>query len=147
MHRSPRARQLVLALVLSLALATPAAVAHAQATIHYTHESLQAYEQQLAGGQITAATFNKRIRTLHLTLTSGQHMLVHYGRGEQPKLAAALAAKGVHAQVLKPAAAAKEAAKVPVKHKLRYIAGGILVAVIVIVGAVLLVNRRRQLRD
>jgi hypothetical protein len=45
---------------------------------------------------------------------------------------------------LKPAEAAKEASKAPVHHKLRYIAGGILIAVIVIVGAVLLVDRRRK---
>jgi hypothetical protein len=46
--------------------------------------------------------------------------------------------------VLKPAVAAREASKTPVHHKLRYIAGGILVAVILIVGAVLLVDRRRK---
>jgi hypothetical protein len=115
-----------------------------QAAVHFQKESLQAYEQQLSGGQIQAATFNKKVRSLHLTLKDGRHVLVKYAAHEQPKLAGALAAKQIPVTVLKPAVAAKEAAK-PVHHKLRYIAGGILVVVIVIVGGVLLVDRRRKL--
>ena len=130
-------------LALSLMLAASSAAA-AESAVHYTKESLQAYEQQLAAGKIQAATFNKRIRSLHLTLKDGTLMLVHYGPKEQPKLAAALQAKGVPVTIEQKAAATKEAAK-PVKHKLRYIAGGILVVVVVVIGAVLLVDRRRKL--
>ena len=44
--------------------------------------------------------------------------------------------------MLKPAQAAKE---VPKKaHKLRYIAGGILIVVLLVVGAVLYVDRKRK---
>ena len=121
-----------------------AALAHAEAVIHYQKESIQAYEKQLSGGEIAAATFNKKIRSLHLTLKDGKHVLITYPPHEQPKFAAALEAKNIPVSVLKPAVAAKEAAK-PVHHKLRYIAGGILVLVIIVVGAVLLVDRRRKL--
>lgn len=146
MHRSPRARNLtrlpVLA-CLALALLAPAAGA-AEGTVTYTHEDLKAYEQQLARGQIQSATFNKRVRSLHLTLKDGRHVLYKYGPKQEPTLAAALHAKGVPVTVLKPAEADREAKKTPVHHKLRYIAGGILIAVIVIVGTVLLVDRRRK---
>jgi hypothetical protein len=146
MHRSPRARNLLLpALVMALALALMAPLAHAaEATVTFQHETLKAYEQQLSSGQIQSATFNKRVRSMHLTLKDGRHMLVKYAAHEQPKLAAQLEAKHVPVTVKKPAEAAKEASKKPVKHKLRYIAGGILVVVIVVVGAVLLVDRRRK---
>jgi hypothetical protein len=126
-----------------LALLAPAARG-AEATIAYTHEGVKAYEQQLASGQIRSATFNKRVRSLHLTLKDGRHVLYRYPPKSEPALASQLQAKGVPVTILKPAEAAKEASKTPVHHKLRYIAGGILVAVIVIVGAVLLFDRRRK---
>jgi hypothetical protein len=146
MQKSSRARKVLLlplTVCTTLALLAPLAGA-AEGPVTYTHESLQAYEQQLAGGQIQAATFNKRVRSLHLTLKDGRHVLVKYAAHGEPALAAALAAKGVPVTIEKPAEAAKEAKKAPVHHKLRYIAGGILVAVIVVVGAVLLVDRRRK---
>jgi hypothetical protein len=130
-----------LALACSLAAARAAA---AEPTIHYTDESMQAYEQQLAGGQIESATFNKRIRSLHLTLKNGQHVRVRYPPKNEPTLAAALKAKGVSVTVLTPAQAKAETSKGKVHHKLRYIAGGVLVAVVLIVGVVLLVDRRRK---
>ena len=145
MHRSPRARKTLLLPLISclvLALSAPVALA-AEATVKYTRESIQEYEKQLASGQIQSATFNKRVRSVHLTLKDGRHMLIKYAAHGEPALAAQLAAKGVPVTVKKPAEAAKEAKK-PVKHKLRYIAGGILIAVIIVVGAVLLVDRRRK---
>jgi hypothetical protein len=111
--------------------------------VHYQKESLQEYEKQLAGGQIQAATFNKKVRSIHLTLKDGRHALVKYAKGQEPAYAAQLRAKGVPVTILQPAQAAKEAKK-PVKHKLRYIAGGILVVVVVVVGAVLLIDRKRK---
>jgi hypothetical protein len=109
----------------------------------FQKESLPEYEKQLAAGQIQAATINKRVRSVHLTLKDGRLMLVKYGSHEEPKIASQLQAKGVPVTILKPAQAIKEAKK-PAKHKLRYIAGGILVVVVVVVGAVLLIDRRRK---
>jgi len=116
----------------------------AEGTVHYAKESLSEYEHQLTAGQIAAATINKRIATVRLTLKNGEHFLVHYGKHQEPTIAAALAAKHVPVTLLKPAEQIAEAKKTPVHHKLRYIAGGILIAVIVVVGAVLLVDRRRK---
>jgi len=140
----PRPAALTL-LCIALAVLLPGAAASAaESTVHYTKESIQVYEQQLASGQIKAATFNKKVRNLHLELKSGAHVLVHYPAKDEPTLAAALAAKGVSVTVLKPAAAEAESKKAPVHHKLRYIAGGILIAVVIIVGGVLLFDRRRK---
>jgi hypothetical protein len=126
------------------ALLLPVGTALAEEAVHYTKESVQAYEQQLSSGQITAATFNKRVRNLHLTLKDGTHALVHYPPKDEPTLAGQLAAKKIPVTVLTPTQAKSEAAKAPVHHKLRYIVGGIVIAVVVIVGAVLLVDRRRK---
>jgi hypothetical protein len=115
----------------------------AEGPVHYQKETVQEYEKQLAGREIQAATFNKRVRSIHLTLKDGRHVLVRYAAHEEPKYAAQLRAKGVPVTILAPAQAAKEAKK-PVKHKLRYIAGGILIVVVVVVGTVLLIDRKRK---
>jgi hypothetical protein len=128
---------------MALACLLQAAPSLAAEAVHYQKESIQEYEKQLAAAQIAEATFNKRVRNVHLTLKDGRHVLVKYGKGEEPKLAAQLREKGVPVTILAPAAAAKEAKK-PVKHKLRYIAGGILVLVVIVVGAVLLIDRKRK---
>jgi hypothetical protein len=128
---------------LGLLLAAAPSLA-AEGTVHYQKESLQEYEKQLAGGQIQAASFNKKVRSIHLTLKDGRHVLVKYGAGQEPTYKAQLQAKGIPVTILAPAQAAKKAKK-PVKHKLRYIAGGILVAVVIVVGAVLLIDRKRKL--
>jgi Skp family chaperone for outer membrane proteins len=116
----------------------------AEGTVHYQKESFQEYEKQLAGSEILEATFNKRVRSIHLNLKDGRHVLVHYGKGEEPKLLTQLQSKGVPVTIEKPAQAAAEAKKIPVHHKLRYIVGGIVIAIVIIVGAVLLIDRRRK---
>jgi hypothetical protein len=116
----------------------------AEGAVHFQKESFQEYEKQLAAAQIAEATFNKRVRSIHVTLKDGRHMLVHYAKGEEPKLLAQLQAKGIPVTIEKPAQAAAEAKKIPVHHKLRYIVGGIVVAIVIIVGAVLLIDRRRK---
>jgi hypothetical protein len=129
---------------LCLVLAVLGAVASVStAAVHYESESLTAYEQQLSSGQIKAATINRRLRTLRLTLRDGRHVLARYPPHSEPGVVAALKAKGVPVKLLTPTQALKEAKK-PVKHKLRYIAAGILVAALLVVGVVLLVNRRRE---
>jgi hypothetical protein len=132
---------------LCLLVAAPAAVAAEETPVKYIHWSKAEYEKGLAAGEITAATFNRRARSVHLTLKNGQKALIKYGKGEEPAYAAQLAAHHIPVTVLKPAAAQAEFKKEPhpVHHKLRYIIGGIVIAVIVIVGGVLLFNRRRRL--
>jgi hypothetical protein len=137
-----RARGLCLAAaMLCLALALPAA-GLAAATVTYVPESKQAFEAQLNKGEIASATFNKRLRSLRIDLKSGEHFLYKYPKKGSPALEAQLKARKVSVTVLSPTQATKEVK--PAKHKLRYIAGGILIVIILVVGIVLLVNRRRQ---
>ena len=131
-------------LALFVALALPA-VGLAAATPKYIKESQQAYEKQLHGGEIADATFNKKLRSLHIKTKNGTLYLYKYPKKGEPALDSQLKAAHVPVTILKPSEAAKEVK--PAKHKLRYIAGGILIVVILIVGVVLLVNRRRGRGD
>jgi len=133
----------LLAVCLACALLAPAAAKAAESPVHYEKESLQEYEKQLAGGQIASAQFNKKARSLHLLLKDGRHVLVKYAAHGSEALEKQLQAKNVPVTV-KTAAEANKEAKKPVKHKLRYIVGGILVVVVLVVGGVLLVDRRRK---
>jgi hypothetical protein len=141
MNRSSRGLNAALGVVcLTLAAAVLAMPAGA-ATVHFEKETLQAYEAQLHHGQVHALTFHPGTPTghLHISLNNGAHMTVAYASGEEAKLEAA--ARGANARVkVAPAVTKKTAA---VKHKLRYIAGGILIVVIVVVLVVLLIGRRR----
>jgi hypothetical protein len=76
----------------------------------FAPESLEAFENQLAAGQVKAAIFNKRIRTVHLTLGDGRHVLVQYAAHEEPKVAAAIAAKGVPVTIMTRVEAERDAA-------------------------------------
>ncbi len=118
------------------------AVDAAAATIHYQHESYEEFQKQLAAGQIVAVTFNKKPHSAHILLKDGRHVLAIYPSHNEPQIAAALTAKGVVVAVEKPKTKAK-----PVHHTLRYIAGGILVVVILAILAVLLIGRRRNVAE
>ncbi len=111
--------------------------------VHFQKESLKSYEGQLSKGEVHALAFHPGSPTghLHISLNNGGHMTVVYAAGEQAKLFAKAQAKGARVQI----ATAKAKKAVAVKHKLRYIAGGILIAVILIVLVVLLIGRRRTL--
>lgn len=131
---------IVRAALVCVSLALLAVPAYA-AGVHFQSESLPAYERQLAHGEIHADSFHPASAGghLHVSLNDGRHMTVAYAPSEQAKLVADARAKGVH--VLLATATPRHAT--PAKHKLRYIAGGILIAVILIVLVVLLVGRRR----
>jgi ATP-dependent Zn protease len=131
-------------LCLALALLTPAASAGAAEAVHYTKESMSEFERHLNAGEIQTAVFNKKLRSIRLTLKNGEHVLVHYPKRGSHPLEARLRAKHASVSVLNEAAANKEVREQPKHHKIRYIAGGVLLVVIVIVGGVLLVNRRRR---
>jgi hypothetical protein len=122
-------------------IATPAALT---APIVYQDESYAEFQQQLASGQIRAVTINKRLASLRVTLEDGRHVLAKYAHKGEPAAVAALAAKHVPVTVLSPAQAKSEIPKKAVHHKLRYIAGGILIVLIVVVGAVLYARSRRR---
>jgi hypothetical protein len=111
------------------------------ATVHFQKESLQAYEGELHHGEVHAVTFHPGTTTghLHISLNNGGHMTVSYATTQQGTLVAQ--ARAANARVKIATLATKKTAAV--KHKLRYIAGGILIVVIVAVLVVLLIGRRR----
>jgi len=133
-----------LALLVCLAVAVP--IAAAQGAVSYQHESEAEYTQQLAKGEIASATINKRLRTIRIRLKDGRHVLAKYPRHQEPRVLAELKAKGVKVSVLGKAQALAEEKKLPKKHKLRYIVGGVLIAIVVVAGGVAL-YRRTSARD
>jgi hypothetical protein len=134
---------LALAVCLAVGLLAPAAPA-AEAKVDYAHESEAAFEQQLASKQIRSAIVNKRLRTVRVTLKDGTHVLGRYPKHQAPQTIARLQAQGATVTVLAKKQAEQEAGKKPKHHKIRYIVGGVLIVVILVVGAVLLVNRSRR---
>jgi ribosomal protein S11 len=137
---------LALALAGSVALCgvvAPAALAADGASV-YTDESEADFAKQLAAKKITSVEINKRLRTMRVTLADGSHVLARYPKKQEPQTAARLQAHGVSVTVLSKSAAEKETGtKKSAHHKIRYIAGGVLVLVLLIVGGVLLASRRR----
>jgi hypothetical protein len=142
MNRSSRrlnaARVATCLTVAAMVLAVPAGAA----TVHFEKESMQAYEGELHKGEVHAVTFHPGSPTghLHISLNNGGHMTVAYASTEQARLEAAARAANTRVKVASVSVKAKAAA---VKHKLRYIVGGVLIVVIVIVLVVLLIGRRR----
>jgi hypothetical protein len=116
----------------------------AEPTIAYEKESLGQWEKQLAAGEIKEVTINKRLRSLRTALKDGRYVLARYGPKQEATYAGKLKAKAVPVTVLTPTEASTEAKAKPAHHKLRYIAAGVLVAIVIIVGGVLFVNRRRK---
>ena len=146
MRRSTRSRtgtRVLCCLLGALSLAAPAGAA----TPVYEKESEQVWEQQLAARRIRSATINKFLQTVRTTLKDGRHVLFKYPKGQEPRVRKQLAAKHVPVTVLSHTQAVSEAKKKPVHHKLRYIAGGIVLGLIVLAGAALLIKRWRMQAD
>jgi hypothetical protein len=129
----------------ALAMVVLAVPAGAATVVHFQKEGVQAYEAQLRKGEVHALTFHPGTTTghLHVSMNNGTHFTVAYASSEQGKLVAQ--AQADHARVQVATVQVKKAA--PAKHKLRYIAGGILIVVIVVVLIVLLIGRRRALAE
>ena len=119
----------------------------AQGTVSYEHESEAAFRQQLAARQIRAVTINKRLRTLRITLKDGRYVLARYPAHTEPRVARELKAKGAAVSVLSKAQAEAQAKKVPRHHKIRYIVGGVVIALVVVAAVVFLIRRQRRLAD
>jgi hypothetical protein len=109
--------------------------------IHFQRESLPALKRQLNADRIHAATFHPKSHVIHASLNDGQRMTVSYPASEQSAIEAQLRSRGVPVEVALPSAHKAKA----VHHKLRYIAGGVLIVVILVVLAVLLLGRNRTL--
>jgi hypothetical protein len=136
-----------IALCAAAALLVPTAAGAGAATIVYEPVSETVFLHELDSGQVVAATINKRVRSVRVTLKDGTHVLAHYPAHEEPRTYALIKSKGVPVAVLTKAEAEAEEKAKPAKHKIRYIVGGVLIVVIVVVGTVLLINRRRRRRE
>jgi hypothetical protein len=143
MNRSRRPDAALAAICAVLAALVIAVPASAATVIHFQKEGVQAYEVQLHKGEVHAVAFHPGSGTghLHISLNNGQHMTVAYPSGEQAKLVSQAQAAGTRVQV----ATVKVTHTAPVKHKLRYIAAGLLIIVIIVVLVVLLIGRRRTI--
>jgi ATP-dependent Zn protease len=122
---------------------TPHSTTTVSPTTHFRHESFKEFEKQLHAGEVAAATFNERARTLHLSLKDGGHTLVGYSSHDEPRLAAELRANGASTQIEEKTQKTGTKAKAT-HHTLRYIAGGIAVVLVGMLVAALFVKRRRQ---
>ena len=134
-------------LALSCALAMLLGGAAQAAEVKYEHESEAQWKSQLTSGQIASVIINKRAESLRTTLKDGRHVLAKYAKHGSARVEAEMSANHVPFTVLTKAQAIALGKKAPVHHKLRYIAGGILIGIIVIVGAVLFVRRRTRAYD
>jgi ATP-dependent Zn protease len=119
----------------------------AAAEVTYQKISEQEWKSKLGSGQVASVIINKRAQSVRTTLKDGRHVLAKYPKHEYRRVEAELRAAHVPFTVLSKAEAEKLAKKAPVHHKLRYIAGGILIGIIVVVGGVLLFRRRMRGAD
>jgi hypothetical protein len=69
-------------------------------------ENQAALERRISKGEVKAATVDERVRTVQLTLKDGTRVLGAYDAHREPRLVAALEAKGVPVAVLAPAGGA-----------------------------------------
>ena len=130
--RRPVALFIAVLLVVTALFAAPAVALRSKAA------SVSALQGQIDAGKVRSATFNKKAHTVHITLTDGTRELVSYPSHNEPQLAAQQQAKGARVKVDR-----AKTTKKPAAHRLRYIAAGVLVVLVVIVALVLGLNRRR----
>jgi ATP-dependent Zn protease len=138
---------LLLAICLALCGLLGGVALAAEGTIDYVHESEADFARQLAAKEVKEVTINKRLRTMRVTLADGRHVLATYPKKQEPQTVSRLQAKGVRVTILSKAEAEQEVKSKPKHHKIRYIVGGVLIVVILVVGAVLFTRRSRRGRD
>jgi ATP-dependent Zn protease len=119
-----------------LAALTLLAPADALGAVHAT-EGYQALLSQVRSGNVTVAVINRRPHDVKVTLKSGAVQEAIYPPADEKALARSLRAHGATVKFTK-------AKKPAVHHKLRYIAAGILGALIVVGGGLWFVSRRQQ---
>lgn len=127
-------RILILLVTLALAANGPVAVA-ATSTVTETYSALL---QQIESGQVVVAHVNERTSDIRVTLKNGSEEFVIYPHAQHKAMIDALLRH--RARVVYTAHAK---AKKPVHHVLRYVAGGIVI-VLLLIGAGVWVYTRGQ---
>jgi hypothetical protein len=141
-----RAIPTVASIALALFLVPVATAAGTEGTITYRHESEAEFERQIAAKKIKKAVINRSLRTVRVTLDDGSHVLGKYPKHQVPQTIARLKAAGATVTLLSKKEGERQAAKGKKhKHKIRYIVGGVVIALIVIGGVVWLIKRRREI--
>jgi hypothetical protein len=140
-------RAALAALLIALA-AFPASAGAAEA-VHYTSETYPQFEAQLGGHQIAAVTFNKRLRSMRVTLKNGEHVLVIYPKHTSSAQIAKVQAQHVPVTVLSVQQAQKEAPKHGNSHPRRRDAeiAGVVILVLAAIGGGVYFFKRRRVRD
>jgi hypothetical protein len=105
-------------------------------------ESYPALQAQVKADQVRDAVFNKKAHTVHIVLKSLTRENVLYPSHQYLALTAQLKAQG--AKILLTHAKVK---KKSTHHKLRYIAGGIVVVAVIGIAGLLYVRRRRYMAE
>lgn len=128
----------VVALLACLACAygvTAARAAGSKSGETATRETLQAFEKQLAAGEVKSAALKSKRHLLHVKLEDGRHLSVEYTKsaGQLHK-----ELRAHHVTVAK--------VKAPASHKTRDIVGGavVVVLIVLVVGLLLFWRRRRR---
>lgn len=146
MNRPTRALPRALpALLLAVCLSFSGLLAAVALAAPGTTESEAALRQQVSAKQVQSARINKRERTVRVTLKDGTQAVARYPKKQSEATAKRLEAAGVKVTVLTPAEAAKEGGTQAKKshHKLRYIAGAVVIVAILLGVAALFYIRRR----
>jgi hypothetical protein len=104
-------------------------------------ESYSSVRSQIASGVVIRGVINAAPRHVEVLLKSRAEYLAVYPPGGEPALLAALHAHHVKVEFARRARA--QAKPKPVHHHLRYIAAGILAALLAIGGVFLALRRRR----
>jgi ATP-dependent Zn protease len=120
--------------LLALAVLAPAALAGNPPVT----ESYQTFQSQITAGQVHEAVFNKKPHLVHVILVNGQRQEVSYPSHQFAALTASLQSHGANVIVTH-----KKSTTKTTHHKLRYIAGGIVIVALIGIGALLFVRRRR----
>jgi hypothetical protein len=140
-----------LALLLAVSLACSGLLGGVAPSAHaatgYVKESEADFAGQLAAKEVKEVTINKLLRRMSVTLADGRHVFARYPKKQGAQTVARLRARGVRVTVLSEEQARQEIKSEPKHHKIRYIAGAVVIVAIALAGAVLLFNRRRRGRD
>ena len=99
-------------------------------------ESLVIFEGQLKGHQVSTVTLHTKAHTFRVLLTDGRIVRIAFPASEQQRLVGDIGAAGVTVTVAK--------AQSP-SHKRRYIAGGVVIVLVILALGWLL--RKRRMRE
>jgi ATP-dependent Zn protease len=140
MNRSPR---VLVRTVAVLCVVTSLLCGSAFAAAPAASESEAAFNQQLAAKHVKSVVINKYGRSMRVTLNDGTQVITRYPKKQSEQTAKHIRAAGVTVTFLSEKQGLREVnkGKKP-HHKIRYIAGGVLIVLILLVGGVLLFRRR-----